>query len=725
MIDKIRRTILLGTACRLLCAAAVASQALSALPGYAATVSTAEYFTIIADPQSMAMGGGVLSLPDSPAVMFSNPAATALVYQPRITINNTLFPDNLNFSCGAMTYPTSFGTWGAGVSYLSYGNTKDYRGQDKLYPVGSSNDTMGTLSYALPIRKDIPITDVYGSIGFAIKAINSTLGNEQSQQVLGDLGAIYKFLPKISGSVVYRNIGAAATNTLKLANAMPATLDCGLRYESGGWRKFAVVGGVSNDISNDISSFWGGVSISPVYPATFRFGWRETEGSSASGFRAGLGLDFNDIGFNYSVIPVRGDPMVHQLGIDIAFGKISQPRMAYDHFLRYHFEQAKEKYNRMDYIAARQQLEEILSVYPTHQPSKDYLVKIGEALDAMEEQRAIGIEKWLRKASVAASKNDMVRARRYYYYVLGVDPQNEIALDALQRIDDRVYQFQSEGKKRQNVETIRLLWKKAMGLYQKGDYVSARETFKELLRLDPENIQAKKYMEEIDGQLQKITAMQINELYVQGTELFNKGDYRAAMKYFGAVVTAAPHRIDAQSYFTLCEKTIKEEEERNRAEKAATAQGRIRNEVENSYANAVKLYERGDYSGALKAFAKSREVADYYGFDKFAENAKNYMTLINGTLAEKHFKEGFDYFQQNRLELAAGEYREALQYYPEYTSARVELDRISDTLSQQLYEQGMKMFTSGDLDKAKELFKKSLSFKPDKAESLRALERIK
>jgi Tfp pilus assembly protein PilF len=53
------------------------------------------------------------------------------------------------------------------------------------------------------------------------------------------------------------------------------------------------------------------------------------------------------------------------------------------------------------------------------------------------------------------------------------------------------------------------------------------------------------------------------------------------------------------------------------------------------------------------------------------------------------------------------------------------MSRVSEYLAGKYYEEGMSTFTQGDLDKAKELFKKSLFYKPDKAESLRALERIK
>jgi len=68
---------------------------------------------------------------------------------------------------------------------------------------------------------------------------------------------------------------------------------------------------------------------------------------------------------------------------------------------------------------------------------------------------------------------------------------------------------------------------------------------------------------------------------------------------------------------------------------------------------------------------------------------KNTFNLVKNILAEKHFKTGFEYARRNRIESAAYEYRKAIEYNPDYASARAELDSISDKLAHQYYGQGM------------------------------------
>jgi tetratricopeptide (TPR) repeat protein len=416
---------------------------------------------------------------------------------------------------------------------------------------------------------------------------------------------------------------------------------------------------------------------------------------------------------------------MHRIGIDIAFGGISNPRIAYDHYLNYYFERARDKYEHRDYIAARQELEDILTVYPDHLLSKEYLEKIGQSLDVIEQQQEVKIDRLLRKAMVAFSENNLAKASRYYRLVLRMDPENATAIEGLGNIEEFVQSFKENDQQKGNKTEIEQRFEEAEALYRKGEYVQAREKFEELIAVAPDNLQAHKYLEEINSQLAKITALQINDLYLKGVDFFNKGDFREAMKYFSAVSIAAPERLDAQGYLVECQNNIKQEEEKKNSREIAQKQDKIREEVSSAYNVALQLYENGNYEEAVKAFARSKELAVQYDFDKYVEDSRKYISASKNAIAEKHFKQGFEYAQKNKIESAAYEYRKSLENNPDHASAKAELERISNTLSQQYYEQGMNVFARGETEKAKELFKKSLYYKPDKLESLRALERIR
>ncbi|MHB9155489.1 MAG: hypothetical protein ACYC5N_07330, partial [Endomicrobiales bacterium] len=161
-------------------------------------------------------------------------------------------------------------------------------------------------------------------------------------------------------------------------------------------------------------------------------------------------------------------------------------------------------YSRRDYIGARQLLEEILSVYPDHEPSKVYLEKISLVLDDIEQQRVMEIQLWLRKANVALSRNNVFEARKYFATVLKYDPANGEALEGQGKIDALVAEMQAQKTQKENRQRIDKLWLSAMESYSKGEFVFAKEKFGELLELCPGNPEVIKYVTEIENQLAKV-----------------------------------------------------------------------------------------------------------------------------------------------------------------------------------------------------------------------------
>ena len=467
-----------------------------------------------------------------------------------------------------------------------------------------------------------------------------------------------------------------------------------------------------------------GAGITPVYPVIVRVGWKESSDTLDSGIRGGLGFEFNDIKFNYAVSGVRNFAPVHWIGVDIPWGGISDPRIAYNYYLRSHFIHARDQYLRKDYISARQELEEILSLYPDHRPSKEYLLKISEELDSMEQSRIEKVSVYLRKAGVSMDRNDYLRAKKYYMAVQGIDPENGLAQSGLKKIDEKIQQLDHEQAIQKNIAPINRLWKEAVKNFRQGELVGAREKFQDILTMNPDNSGARSYIERIDTQLGKVTEMQLNEIYARGMSCYQKGDYSTAKKYFSAVVTANPGRSDALRYAELCAKQLTEGENRDLSEKSVHRQSQAKDEVEELYTRGVLYTENGSFDDALKTLARSRELALKNKMEKQAERARNTIADIKISLAEQRFKDGFESFQKNHIEAAAGEYRKALEYNPDYTSAKVELERVSEILARQYYELGMKQYAGSEPDKARASFRKALTYRSDMVEAKRALDRI-
>jgi tetratricopeptide (TPR) repeat protein len=625
----------------------------------------------------------------------------------------------------SFSIPTTYGIVGGSLLYLGYGTITGYTNSEEQLDLPGSYDAGAVFSYAIPLKTMAPLYKEFGAIGINLKFIQSSLSYYSAEAVALDVGGICN-VPYIDGLAIgaaYKNVGSAM-KFVKETAPLPTTLTLGLAYRNAAFKNLLL--NVDYNSSRSGQTFYStGLSISPIYFLTLRAGLQPRQDFLFSDFRAGIGLNFGDISFDYAFTPADYFATTHHIGLTLAVGNIIKPETASDYYLDQHFRTACEYYYKKDYIESRQQFEEILSVYPDHYPSQKYLEKIAAALEKAEQHKEGLVRKWLDSAIHAFARKDYLSASIYYRRILRLDLSNDEARAGWEEVEKTLEEVKLEKKRHQNQQFISRCWKRGVLYYEKGDFVKSKEKFNEILAIDPEHKAALNYIVDIDNQLTKIAASQVNDLYMKASDFYKHDNYEEAMRYFEAVVVAAPYRYDAQDFIAQCKKKIIEREEKIQADRIAKEQQKVRNDMESVYDRALKAYEKGDFTEALQYFSKSGELANRYAFKEYIENIASYSSIIKLTLSEQHYKTGFEHFRKNRFESAAAEYRKSIQYNPDNTAAKLELERIGKDLAQQYYEQGMSYFSQNETEKAKDMFQKSLNYQPDKVESLRALERIK
>jgi hypothetical protein len=102
---------------------------------------------------------------------------------------------------------------------------------------------------------------------------------------------------------------------------------------------------------------------------TLRAGVKCGGDSLLNNTRMGVGLQFQTISFDYAFIPSLDLNATHTFNVSFAFGSFSNQRAAYEYYLNEHFRQAQANFYAKDFVKARQQFDDILSVYPDHRPS--------------------------------------------------------------------------------------------------------------------------------------------------------------------------------------------------------------------------------------------------------------------------------------------------------------------------------------------------------------------
>jgi tetratricopeptide (TPR) repeat protein len=386
-----------------------------------------------------------------------------------------------------------------------------------------------------------------------------------------------------------------------------------------------------------------------------------------------------------------------------------------------HFREAVELYKKKDFVAAREKFDSILAVYPGHIPSQKYLKKIIEAYGEIDDYSADLITNYLKKANKALDKGDIIEARENFNRVLSKEPDNISARNGMDKIENYNREIFLEKQREKNRKQIEYLWKRSQKFYKHRDFVHSKESLNFILDIDPENKAAKAEMVKVDGQLSKIASSEIAQLYSQGVTLFNEGEFEESIKYFEAVMVANPQRKDVRDFIGKAKKAKQQEID----EKIASAQNKVHLQMEEIFKQALNYYNKNNFENAVKYFKKSKEFADKYKFVEYSKESSNYILKIYKRLSEIHYKKGFEFYRKNNFNKALEEYKIALNYDPNNTSASFEYKIISDDIAQKYYEDGMAFYSKGEFSKAEELLRKALIYSPNKIEAKRALEKIR
>lgn len=689
--------------------------------------ATGKVFAVNPDPTSSAMGdSGVALMSGFITGTNINPASTVGIYRTVATLATSNMTGNIQYNYGGIGFLTSIGVFGASIIYVDY-KTGDYldNNGDDIRNLGATYDVAAILTYSIPLKRYLPTFIDYGGVGANLKVIRSSLADYISEAIAFDLGGLFA-IPKIknlSFGFAFKNYGADQ-KYVREKFSMPQTTTLGFGYSNELLYNLKVALDFTD--MKDYENFTSiGLSASPVYFLTFRLGFKIGGDSIFNNTRMGVGVCFQGINFDYAFIPSSDLNATHQFALSAAFGNFSDQKMAYEYYLNNHFREAEASFYAKDFVKARQQFDDILAVYPDHVPSQEYLRKTVDELVKIDDYHVAQVNKYMAKAQKALDKNDAVTANRYYEKVLELDPTNKSAKNGMEKAEEITKQVKVVQARAENSERIEYLWSRYEKFYKKGDLVRARDSLKYLLDIDSENALANEKIIDLDNQLAKVASDKANEIYNQGMKYYKAGNYEEAMKYFEAVVIAAPHRLDVQDLINKTQKNIQEIAELERLSALEKEQNKVRNQLEDTYDAGLRAYEKEKYENAVTYFKRAKELAEKYEFEEYKKNSESYIAKISSNLSERYYKQGFEAFRKNKFEDAAKAYKKSLEYNPANTSASFELERVADQVAQSYYEQGMTAYSKNDMNKAREYFRKALYYRPNKVEAQRALDRIR
>ncbi|MDR2395986.1 MAG: PorV/PorQ family protein [Endomicrobium sp.] len=678
------------------------------------------------NPVTIAMGdGGCALLLDKPSAAILNPASTIGAYRIVASVNNASLFSDIQYNHIGAQFPTEIGNIGLSAMYAGYGNIDYTDSLGNPIKEESSNDLGFILNYAIDLKKTIPIEALYGGIGINLKVIRGALCSYETEAIAVDAGTILSLssIDNFYLGVALKNFGTKLKFLSESFN-LPQCLAVGLAYQEDDFYNFKVALDYNNQLFSD-DFFSIGASFEPIYFLDLRAGLKLTEDSFDLDARFGFGVDFQNLNIDYSYVPQNNLVGTHSITLSCALGRFTSEKVAYDYYMQNHFREAVNLYNKKDYIQAKKEFDDILSVYPEHVKSQMYLKKINNKLAEVELYNAEIINGYMRKANNALKKGDIVKAKENFNKVLDMDSVNLLAKKGLEQADDYSNQVSIEMQRDKNRARIEYLWDRSQKFYKEGDLVHARKYLGLILDLDSKNKPAQDLTTTIDNHLAKAASDKIQELYKQGIELFEKGKYQESIMYFQAIVIASPNRRDVKDLIEKAQKGIEELNKYDKNKKSIILQNKMIKELENNFNKALKYYDKRDFVDAMNYFKISKEIADKYSFVDYSKKAQEHIVKIGYDLSDIYYKKGLGLSKKNNFEQALKEYKKALEYNSENSLALFEYKRIGEEIAQQYYQEGMRFYSIGNFNKASELLRKSLTYNPDKMEAKRALEKMR
>lgn len=686
------------------------------------------------DPYSQAAGASILALSPSIFGMYTNPASNYKTISKELQFSYSSVYNNIYGANVGFILPTEkSGNFSIVASGFEYNN-------DSLV-TNYKNSLMVAINYVYPLVNRYPIFTERGSVGVTLKYYNLKMKEDASANLFDiDLGFIYSldFIDRnLMGALALKNIGNdieykdAYDNTI--SQKQSTTFTASARYLLSELYDVSLMADMVKNFQITDMGYAAGLEFVPVNPLTIRAGWRDYRDNFNKGITAGFSLDFDRVNIAYAFSDIlNSDDDQHVFSLGFYFGKIPNASKAYDHYLGYYMNKAKQEYSKKNYISARKQFEDILAIYPDEPVAKKYVQMLTEDLDQIEKDSSQKIDKYLARADVALLRNNLLKAKSYYSKVLLIDNTNKTAREGLAKLEEELSEQQIQQNRRKHAKEISKYWVEAMNHFDKGEFVYAKEKFLKITEIDPKNAGALQYLDFIDKKVKKVNRIQANTVFEQGLKKYNEKEYEEALKYFNTAYIADTSRTDIKEYINKTQEQINLLKEQRQSLTPSVSKGNglvtntaIDKEMTKIYNKGIEQYNTKDYIGAIKTFDSLRDKSEKYKYYNYNEAAADYLKRAKAAVARQLYSEGQDFELSEDFVKAYNKYQEVLKYDSSNANAKKSISQLSSVIARKYYEQGIQQFANGKKQEAISLLETSLKYDPDRNETKKALSQIK
>ncbi|MBA7484336.1 Cell division coordinator CpoB [subsurface metagenome] len=298
----------------------------------------------------------------------------------------------------------------------------------------------------------------------------------------------------------------------------------------------------------------------------------------------------------------------------------------------------------------------------------------------------------------------ILKAYREFKNVLLVSPGHKGARDFMSRIEVGV----EEAEVAKDIANFFSLGEK---YYKKGDLISARAMFEDIITLNPDHQGAKDYISRIENTFGEV----VDSIFVRGVSYYEQANYIKAVDEMEKVLALNPDHQEAKEYITLIGNKQSELKKVKLALKKKQEEERKNRKISTYLKKGLTYCERKQWTKAIKSFN------ELLALDLDHKKALEHSAIC-------YYEQGLILYGEDKLLEALDTFNNVLKFNPEHEQAQEQISRIKEECKKKAEEynrKGLVEYTKGNLKEAIEAWENALRFNPDLETAQKNLERAR
>jgi tetratricopeptide (TPR) repeat protein len=595
------------------------------------TGGTRSVFSVGAGSRAIAMGGAFSAIGDDPSAIYYNPAALRLNRYAGVLLNHTPLFSNFSdasYEFAGLAYPTlSAGSIGIGIMTVGTGGIRGFDQFSRETDEISYRESQFLLGYAFNLPWHY-VGDL--TAGSSVKLLTQRVGDYSDTGAGLDLGFLYR-PPRLRGVLIgcnLQDIIGAETKLVSVSEKVDRTVMVGAGYTYAFSNGSAISLAVQMDAPRrDDTKMRFGAECVLKRLLSVRVGYDSEK------ITAGIGIGWHGVGIDYGYFSRDEAGSSHPLSLSAHFGPALEDRIRVREERR-----LREQERRIQQI---------------------FLNRIAGHVSAAEKFRAEG--------ALPQALDELKAALEY-------DPTNTAVAETLAVVGREI--LRQEETRTQTAEKAALInqhFRLGLGYYSKDDYVLARAEWRNVLDLDPENAQAREYLQKTEAKLKA----QADGHRARAMELERTGQLAAALGEWNLVRTLDPSSTEALQAAERINQRL-DELSRDYSETSK------RLKVMQLFDEAMKAFQNGAYPEAAKSLRELLAIqSDHAEARALLRRAERRMTPL--TEAEKEqvralYIEGMKSFTQNDYAQAIAQWKKILDIDPDNESVMKNIEEARKRL---------------------------------------------